>query len=154
SESHAIYLHIQSMRLAPAATTLGPQDRPRATPGPAGNPLLTAPIPATLLRLSLPNMAAMLATALVAIAATVYVGRSGTASLAGMAVVVPMVMLQQMMSAGAMGGGISSAISRALGAGDEVRARALAFHAVLIGAAAGLAFTALFLLFGPPLYRL
>lgn len=117
-------------------------------------PLTSAPILPTLWRLSLPNMAAMLATALVAVAETLYVGRLGTAALAGMALVFPMVMLQQMMSAGSMGGGISSAISRALGAGDEARAQALARHATLIGACLGLFFTVLMLLAGPALYRL
>jgi Na+-driven multidrug efflux pump len=63
-------------------------------------------------------------------------------------------MLQQMMSAGAMGGAISSAVARALGAGDEARARALVFHGALIGTAAGLAFSALFLSLGPEFYRL
>ena len=118
------------------------------------NPLLTAPILPTLLRLSLPNMAAMLAIALVAIAETAYVGLLGTPALAGLALVFPMVMLQQMMSAGAMGGGVSSAISRALGAGDDARARALAVHAVAIAVIFGVAFTAAFLAFGPALYRL
>ena len=37
-----------------------------------------------------------------------------------------------------MGGGVSSAISRALGAGDDGRATALAMHALTIGAGAGL----------------
>ncbi len=118
------------------------------------NPLVAAPILPTLVRLSLPNMVAMVATALVAIAETTYVGRLGTPALAGMALVFPMVMLQQMMSAGAMGGGISSAVSRALGAGDEARARSLALHAAAIGAVAGLGFTIFFLLLGPEIYRL
>jgi MATE family, multidrug efflux pump len=117
------------------------------------NPLLTAPILPTLVRLTLPNTVAMLATALVAIAETSYIGRLGTVPLAAMALVFPMIMLTQMMSAGAMGGGVSSAISRALGQGDARRAQALAQHAVLIGLAAGLAFTAFFLLLGPPIYR-
>lgn len=116
--------------------------------------LLTAPILPTLLRLSLPNMAAMLAIALVAIAETAYIGLLGTPALAGLALVFPMVMLQQMMSAGAMGGGVSSAVSRALGAGDEARAQALALHATTIGAVAGLGFAAFFLLLGPQVYRL
>lgn len=120
----------------------------------AGNPLLTAPILPMMARLSLPNAIAMLATALVAIAETVYVGWLGTPALAGMALVFPMVMLQQMMSAGAIGGGVSSAISRALGAGDEARAGALARHAVLIGLIAGLAFMALFLIEGSTIYEL
>ncbi|MDP2802338.1 MAG: MATE family efflux transporter [Phreatobacter sp.] len=124
------------------------------TPAPAGNPILTAPIVATILRLSTPNMLAMVATAAVAIAETAYVGLLGTAALAGMALVFPMVMLQQMMSAGAMGGGVSSAVSRALGAGDIARARSLAFHTVLIALAGGLGMSALFLAIGPALYRL
>src|SRR5690606_21254278 len=94
------------------------------------------------------------ATALVAIAETAYVGILGTLPLAGLALVFPMVMLQQTMSAGAMGGGISSAISRALGAGDAARAEKLAQYAFLIGAAAGLAFFAVFQLWGPAIYRL
>lgn len=118
------------------------------------HPLLAGPILPTLLRLALPTSVAMVATALVAIAETVYVGVLGTLPLAGLALVFPMVMLQQTMSAGAMGGGISSAVSRALGAGDVARAAALAQHAFLIGAAAGFAFFALFQLFGPAIYGL
>jgi putative MATE family efflux protein len=44
-------------------------------------------------------------------------------------------------------------VSRAIGARDLERARMLATHAVVIGASAGLLFTALFLLGGPALYR-
>ncbi len=135
----------------------------RAAPGPATrealvsqahlHPLLSAPILPTLLRLSLPNMLAMTATALVAIAETAYVGRLGTTSLGGMALVFPMIMLQQMMSAGAMGGGVSSGISRALGANNTARAEALASHALMIGVAAAGLFTAVFLLLGPTLFQ-
>ncbi|MFZ0852583.1 MAG: MATE family efflux transporter, partial [Hyphomicrobiaceae bacterium] len=74
--------------------------------------------------------------------------------LAGLALVFPLVMLQQMMSGGAMGGGVSSAISRALGAGDERRASDLAFHALVIGCAFGVVSTITLLLFGEPIYRL
>ncbi len=115
---------------------------------------LTAPLLPTLLRFALPNMAAMLATALAAIAETGFVGSMGVSALAGMALVFPFVMLQQMLSAGAMGGGVSSAISRALGAGDTARANALAVHALWIGLAAGLISTALMLSLGPMLYSL
>ncbi len=121
-------------------------------PAPA-NPLLVGPILPTLARLTLPNLVAMLVTALVAIAETSYVGILGTTQLAGIALVFPMVMLMQMMSAGAMGGGVSSAISRALGSGDEVRAEALALHATVIGVAAGSAFSLLFIAFGPAIFR-
>jgi len=60
-------------------------------------------------------------------------------------------MLLQMTSAGAMGGGVSSAIARALGAGDRERASALASRALLIGIGFGLVFTIGMLAFGPML---
>lgn len=91
-------------------------------PRPSADPLLTATLLPTLLRFALPNMGSMLATALAAIAETAYVGSFGVASLAGMALVFPLVMFQMMLSAGAMGGGVSSAVSRAFGAGDLARA--------------------------------
>jgi putative MATE family efflux protein len=64
-----------------------------------------------------------------------------------------MVMLMQMLSSGAMGGGVSSAVARALGARDTARANALAVHAVAIGTVAGLFFGAVFLAFGDPIFR-
>jgi putative MATE family efflux protein len=112
------------------------------------NTLLTSPILPTLLRLALPNAVAMVGTALVTVAETSYIGRLGTEPLAGIALVFPFAMLTQMMSAGAMGGGVSSAISRALGSGDRSRAATLALHAGMIGACGGLFFTATMLLFG------
>jgi MATE family, multidrug efflux pump len=125
--------------------------RPPAAPV---NALLTAPILPTLLKLALPNSIAMLATALVAVAETSYIGRLGVEPLAGIALVFPFVMLTQMMSAGAMGGGVSSAVSRALGAGNRERAAALALHAVMIGTLAGLFFTSMMLVFGRAFYAL
>jgi putative MATE family efflux protein len=123
-------------------------------PARAASALIDAPILPTLLRLTLPNLAAMLVAALVAIFETVYVGILGTSALASIALVFPLIMLMQMLSAGAMGGGVSSAISRALGAGDEARAAALAVHALAIGALAGTFFSLLFLLFGRPILSL
>src|SRR5438309_3136311 len=116
--------------------------------GVPANSLLTSPILPTLLKLALPNTVAMFGSTLVAVAETSYIGRLGTEPLAGIALVFPFAMLTQMMSAGAMGGGVSSAISRALGAGDRNRAARLALHAVTIGACAGLLFTVVMLLFG------
>jgi putative MATE family efflux protein len=115
--------------------------------------LLSAPILPTLLRLSAPNVLAMVMTVLVGIAETYYVGRLGTAPLAAMALVFPFAMLTQMMSAGAMGGGVSAAISRALGAGDVARAQSLLQHALVIGVGAGLLYSAIFVLGGPLFYH-
>jgi Na+-driven multidrug efflux pump len=63
------------------------------------NALLSAPILPTLLRLTAPNLAAMLVVALVAICETAYVGMLGTTPLAAIALVFPLVMLTQMLSA-------------------------------------------------------
>jgi putative MATE family efflux protein len=105
--------------------------------------LLTGSIIPLLLRFSLPNMLAMLATAVAVMAETRYVGEFGAAALAGMALVFPFMMLQTMMSAGSMGGGVSSAVSRSLGAGDLKSAHALAAHAFWISLIAGSLFTLL-----------
>jgi putative MATE family efflux protein len=118
------------------------------------NNLLTSPILPTLLRLALPNAVAMVGTALVTVAETAYIGRLGTEPLAAIALVFPFAMLAQMMSAGAMGGGVSSAVSRALGARDRDRAATLAIHATIIGACGGLFFTAMMLLFGRQFFAL
>src|SRR3954470_12850333 len=127
------------------------ETRPPASPV---NSLLAAPILPTLLKLALPNAIAMVGTALVAVAETSYIGRLGVEPLAGIALVFPFLMLTQMMSAGAMGGGVSSAISRALGAGNRDRAAILALHAAIIGAAGGIFFTAMMLLFGRQFYTI
>jgi putative MATE family efflux protein len=112
------------------------------------NGLLTSPILPTLLRLALPNTVAMFGSTLVAVAETSYIGRLGIEPLAAIALVFPFAMLTQMMSAGAMGGGVSSAVSRALGAGDRDRAASLALHAAIIGVGGGLFFTVMMLVFG------
>src|SRR2546422_9481318 len=99
--------------------------------------LLEAPTASTLLRLAIPNMLVMLAQAAAGLVETYFVGKLGTDALAGVALVFPGVMLMQMMSAGAMGGGISSAIARALGGGRRDEADALGPHALGISAVPG-----------------
>jgi putative MATE family efflux protein len=116
------------------------------------NPLITGAILPTLLRLSIPNVLAMSVAVLVGIAETWYVGKLGTIPLAAMALVFPFAMLTQMMSNGAMGGGVSSAVSRALGASDLERARTLALHALVIGLVAGVIYALLFIFLGPLFY--
>jgi putative MATE family efflux protein len=116
--------------------------------------LLAAPIVPALARLSAPGMLLVAFQSLVSVGDTYFVGRLGTAPLAGLALVFPLLMLLQMTSAGSMGGGISSAIARALGAGDAPRARRLVVHALVIAAAMAAAFTLLVLVLGEPLYAL
>ncbi|MEA2738281.1 MAG: hypothetical protein QOH05_1588, partial [Acetobacteraceae bacterium] len=107
----------------------------------------------TLVRLSWPNILVMLAQASTGLIETWWISHLGTDALAGMAVVFPVVMLMQMMSQGAMGGGISSAIARALGAGRRDEADALVLHAILINVVFGAFFSITVLAFGPSLYR-
>lgn len=64
----------------------------------------------------------MLVTAAMSVAEGAFAGRLGVGALAGLALVFPLVMLTQMLAAGAIGGAISSAVARALGAGDPARA--------------------------------
>src|SRR5690242_5901514 len=115
--------------------------------------LVEAPIGSTLLKLAAPNVLVMFVQASVGLIETYFVGWLGTDALAGVALVFPGVMLMQMMSAGAMGGGISSAIARALGGGRRDDADALVWHALVISAVLGGLFTIGILTGGPALYR-
>src|SRR5712672_1079069 len=100
-------------------------ERPLPPPAaPVKNALVDGPILRTLLWLAWPNVIALSAGTCVVIAETSYIGRLGVESLAAMALVFPFVILTMTMSGGAMGGGVSSAIARALGAGDNERAAA------------------------------
>lgn len=116
--------------------------------------LRDGPVLGTLVRLALPNLIALCSATIVSIAETVYVGALGVASLSGIALVFPIFMLIQMLSAGAMGGTVSGAISRALGRGDREHALALALSSLAIGLTLGLGFTVAVLTLGPAAYRL
>jgi putative MATE family efflux protein len=115
--------------------------------------LLHGAIVPTLLRLAWPNILVMLAQASTGLIETWWVSRLGIDALAGMALVFPVVMLMQMVSGGAMGGGISSAVARALGAGRRDEADALVLHAIVVNVALGAFFSIVMLAFGPPIYR-
>ncbi len=115
--------------------------------------LLHGPIVPTLLRLAWPNVLVMVAQASTGLIETWFVSRLGTGALAGMALVFPGFMMMQMLSGGAMGGGIASAIARALGGRRRGDADALVLHAIIINVALGVIFSALVLMFGRPLYR-
>ena len=132
------------------------QERPLPPPvtKPARNALLDGPILRTLLWLAWPNVIALSAGTCVVIAETSYIGRLGVESLAAMALVFPCVILTMTMSGGAMGGGVASAIARALGAGEIERASTLAMHALLIGLTFGVTFMLGMLIFGPHLLEL
>jgi putative MATE family efflux protein len=98
-------------------------------------------------------MLVLLVQTCVGIAETYFVSFLGTDALAGASLVFPAYMLTTMMSNGGMGGGVASAVARALGAGDRVKAQALVFHAVVLAIAFGAAFSVALWVAGPALYR-
>ena len=114
--------------------------------------LIEAPIVPTLLRLAIPNIVTTVVQASTGLIETYFIGKLGTDALAGVTLVFPGVMLMQMMSSGAMGGGVSSAIARALGAGRREDADATILHALLIAAGFAAFFTVAMLVFGAPIY--
>src|SRR5262245_40405908 len=102
--------------------------------------LLEAPIVLTLARLAGPNVLVQVVQASIGLIEAYFIGKLGTDALAGVSLVFPARMLRQVMAAGAMGGGISSAVARALGGGRRADAHALAYHALAIAVLFGLVF--------------
>ncbi|WP_242814630.1 MATE family efflux transporter [Dickeya dianthicola] len=115
--------------------------------------ILVGPILPVMLRLALPTIAVLVVQALVGVVETYFVSSLGADVLAGVAVVFPVLMLMQMMANGAIGGGLSSAISRASGAGRWQDAQALVWHGVIIAGVLGAAFAAIILIGGEALYH-
>ena len=134
-----------------AITTLDTPDR-AAVKAARTALLLEGPILSTLLRLAWPNVLVMVAQASTGLIETFWVSRLGPDALAGMALVFPGYMMMGMLSAGAVGGGIASAVARALGGGRRADADSLVLHALVVNVALGLITSALFLLFGRAFY--
>src|SRR5262249_55758618 len=114
--------------------------------------MLEAPILPTLLRLAAPNVVVMVVVAVSGAVDAFFVGRLGADALAGVSLVFPAWMLMVTMSAGGIGGGIPSAVGRALGAGRRAEADALVAHAAVIALGMSALFTAAALWAGPALY--
>src|SRR6516162_11429276 len=114
--------------------------------------LVEGPVLTTLLRLAAPTVALMLLQGVSAAGEAAFVGRLGSAALAGVSLSFPLVMLMTTLSAGAYGGGVASGVARALGAGRIEDARRLAGTALGMSAILGLAWMAVMLLFGRAFY--
>src|SRR6516164_28179 len=127
------------------ATPLSPPVDPRVRTHRA---ILNGPVLTTMLRLAWPTILVLLAQVAVGAAETFYVSYLGTAALAGVALVFPILMLMTMMANGAVGGSVSSAVARAIGAGHRDDADALVLHAFGMG----LVFTGIVLTCGRRLY--
>ena len=70
-----------------------------------------------------------------------FVGHLGNQALASLALVFPFQALMQMMAGGAIGGGITSAIARAMGSGNFMVAKKIAFNGLLIGVCMSIIYT-------------
>jgi MATE family, multidrug efflux pump len=115
--------------------------------------ILEAPIFATLLRLSAPNVLNLLAITGMITFDALFLGRLGADALAGVSLAFPWVMLIQHAANGGVGGGVSSAIARALGAGRRDRADALVHHTFVLALALAALFTTTMLIGAPWVFR-
>jgi len=115
--------------------------------------VLDGPIASTLLRLALPTVLILVVQTIVGVAETYFISFLGTEALAGVTLVFPVLMLMQMMSNGGIGGGVSSAVARALGANRHADADALVWHSVVLAIAFGAVFAVAAILCGPVLYK-
>src|SRR3954464_4539273 len=111
--------------------------------------LIEAPIVPTLIRLAVPNIIMTVVQASTGLVETYFIGKLGTDALAGVALVFPGVMLMQMMSAGAMGGGWPSGLAGARGAGGREDADATIRHALIIATGFAAFFTITVIAAGP-----
>ena len=110
--------------------------------------LLTAPPAPLLMKMATPNALAFMIQSAVSMAEVWFIGRLGTGALASIALAFPLLMLTQTMSGGATGGAVTSAIARALGGADYVRAQRLIWHALAIAGAGAALFLIIYLMFG------
>src|SRR5712671_4262844 len=94
--------------------------------------MLAGPIVPTILALAAPNVLNVAMMSLVSISDSWFVSQLGIVDLAALALVFPTQMALGQMSAGAMGGGISSSVARALGSNNRAAAEAAAAHALAI----------------------
>ena len=114
--------------------------------------ILEAPVLPLLLSLAAPNIGEAAARITFLTADALFVSWLGSDALAGVAVVFPLFLILQTATASGIGSGVSSAIGRALGAGDHAKAASLAGVAVAIALIGAGLTTALMLLGGPVLY--
>lgn len=135
-----------------AAAESEPHGKPELKP--ATRRLLEGPVLPTLLKLAAPTVALMALQGIISAGETAFVGRLGSAELAGVALSFPLVMLMTTLSAGAFGGGVSSGVARALGARDVGAATRITETALALAALLGAAATVVMLTFGRSLYAL
>ena len=112
---------------------------------------LTQPVMPLLIRMSAPNTVAFFIQSIVVLTEVWFISKLGTNSLAAVALAFPLLMITQTMSGGALGGAITSAIARSMGANDIDKAERLIWHSVVISLGGAFTFLLFFLLFGEQL---
>ena len=115
---------------------------------------LTHPVMPLLIRMSAPNTVAFFIQSIVVLTEVWFISKLGTNSLAAVALAFPLLMITQTMSGGALGGAITSAIARSMGANDIDKAEKLIWHSIAISIGGAISFLVLFLLFGQELLYL
>jgi putative MATE family efflux protein len=119
----------------------------------AANKLIHGPVLPQLIRLALPTVAVLFMTTLLSVAETYFVSSLGLNAIAAASLVVPVMLLMTTVASAGIGGGVSSAIARTIGARRQDEAESLAWHALVIGAVGGGLFSLVALMAGPALYR-
>jgi len=114
--------------------------------------LLQKPIATTMVRLAIPNGIVMAVQILIGLLEVYFISRLGVDALGGVAPVFPLVSLLVAVSQGAIGGGIVTAVGRAVGTGRIVTASDYTWYAVALAVPLGLATTVVMLALGPSLY--
>ena len=116
--------------------------------------LLNGPVSVMLWRLAGPNVVAVAMFTSVMFADAWYISQVSKVALASLALVFPFQTLIQMMAGGAIGGGVTSAVARALGGGDVPKAERVAWHAAVIALAMSMFFVLVLGLFSTPILTL
>ena len=128
--------------------------RPRQRqPGPSRTQqMLHGPLLPMLLRLATPNIVGLFAMTVLIGYDGYVLGRLGADALAGIALVFPVSMLMMQMAGGGIGGAVTAAVARALGAGRHEEAGRLAQQSMVIAGVLAAVFTAVLLGFGRNLF--
>ncbi len=106
-----------------------------------------------ILKLGFPNAIAWIAWTISTFADAVFLGYLGTEALAIIAIIFPFQMLMLMMAAGAIGGGVTSSVGRAIGSKDIKKAEVSCFHSILIALGMASIFTIIFLLYSDNIFK-
>ena len=124
----------------------------------AGSPIsnvqrsLEGSIPGALLRFAAPSLLQIVVQSAIAIVEIFLLSRLGTDALAGISAVFPIVTLFVAITTVGIGGAVSSAVARSLGAGNVTEAEAIAMHAIMLSLILGAISAAILIFFGSEIY--